>query len=157
MFGWATAVVTILGAGLVMARHLRRQRTEFESLRDAVTETLIELRQLAPRQSEGALDDPVEIEGDYHMVNNLGRLNVLLDQLNGLLHGTGEVADVPERRPIFFGEEWPPPPGGAPDFDSPEEFKKFDMMGPISDEELEETDWDLLFKRIQTDNDMDEA
>lgn len=157
MLGWATAVVAILGAGLVMTRHLRRQRTEFESLRDAVTETLIELRQLAPRQSEDALDDPVEVDGDYHMVNNLGRLNVLLDQLNGLLHGTGEVADVPERRPIFFGEEWPPLPGGAPDFDSPEEFKKFDMMGPISDEELEETDWDLLFKRIQTDNDMDEA
>ncbi|MCD6405398.1 MAG: hypothetical protein J7M19_06195 [Planctomycetes bacterium] len=155
MFGWATAVVAILGAGLVMTRHLRRQHTEFESLRNAVDETLIELRQVAPCQRDNALDD--QVEDGYHMVNNLGRLNILLDQLNGLLHGPGEAADVPERRPLFFGEEWPPPPGGPPDFDSPEEFRKFDMMGPISGEELEDTDWDLLFKRIQTDSDMDTA
>ena len=86
-------------------------------------------------------------DDDCEMGSNLGRLNLLLDQLNGLLQGKDGAAT--ERRRAQ--EDVMLPFAGLLDFSGLEEWKKFEDLPPISDEEMAATDWDLLFKRIQSD------
>jgi hypothetical protein len=100
-------------------------------------------------QNESILDS---IENDdCEMAGNLGRLNVLLDQLNGLLHG-GREAERGESKNVRFDDDWPIPLPGSQDFSCSDELEKFFNLPPISNEELVEADWESLFKRIQSDS-----
>lgn len=139
-------------AGAAVTLLVRRERIlhawlrdEVTSLRDEVDQARLEIRSLNGTPST-MLD---EVEGDdVEIAGNLDRMNLLLDQLNGLLKGRGGSH---EKRKMVFQEE--PVTYDMPlDFTTPEEFRKFESLPPLSSEEIESIDWDYLFNRIRSDD-----
>lgn len=156
MLAWAVGVAALVGASVAVVANLRRQSAEIENLRDEL-QTVSESFEMVARQLAGAeidrgrtILDSIESD-DYRMANNIGRLNSLLDQLNGLLHGGRDVEGV-ERPSLCYEDHWQIPYPGPVEFESPEELRKFTNLPPISDDDITSADWEHLFKRIQTDN-----
>ena len=156
MFAWAVGVAALLGASVAVVANLRRQSGEIENLRDEIRTVSDSFEQVARLLAGAEADrgrtilDSIEND-DYRMANNLGRLNSLLDQLNGLLHGGREVEGI-EKPSLCYEDQWQIPYPGPVEFESPEELRKFNNLPPISDEDITSVDWDHLFKRIQTDD-----
>lgn len=156
MIAWILASAGFLCVSVMVALQLRRQHREIGRLeaRVAAMQSLLEqaihqFADAAPYRGEDVLET---IEGDdCAMANNLGRLNLLLDQLNGLLHG-GRDAGGYKRRMSFGDEEWSIPYPGPVEFESPDELRKFNQLPPINDNDITATDWDTLFRRIQSDD-----
>jgi len=153
MLGWAVAIGTGLVAGVAVGMLLRRQkalyawlRGEITGLRDDIVQARCDLRALATPRGRDILDE-VECE-DYEIANNLDRMNFLLDQLNSLLKG--KSPDALEDRRVVYREELPL---CSLDFTSPEEFRRFESLPPISEEEIQDMDWDYLFRRIASEDD----
>ncbi|MHC4712371.1 MAG: hypothetical protein ACYTAN_03740 [Planctomycetota bacterium] len=156
MFAWAVGLAAFVGASVAVVATLRRQSAEIEGLRDELR-SVGEAFDEAARQMVGAevsrgrsILDSIEND-DFRMANNLGRLNTLLDQLNGLLHG-GRDTETSARHPFAYDEEWQIPYPGPIEFESADELRKFNNLPPISTDDITSADWDGLFKRIQTDN-----
>ncbi len=153
MLGLVLGLAIGMAIGVVASLFVRREwliggwlRGEVKGLREDIEQARLEVRTMNALQSSDMLDG-VENE-DVEIASNLDRMNLLLDQLNGLLKGRGEPA---ERRKVFFREE--EPPLDVPlDFASPDELRKFENMPPLSREEIESTDWEYLFNRIRTDD-----
>ncbi len=154
MLGWTLATIIGLVAWVAVALIARRQRMQLDvlqqellALRDCVERSLFDLREVYPCKEDEILDQ-IE-DDDSRMDNNLGRLNLLLDQLNGLLQGRD--VDRGERRRIMPDDDVMLPFAGLLDFSGLDEWRKIEDLPPISDGEIGSIDWDLLYKRIQTD------
>jgi len=153
MLVWALIVGLFAAASFAVAMQLRNQRAEIRGLneklhqmQDALLNATREMPAIEACQGEDILDS---IENDdYRMANNLGRLNILLDQLNGLLQG-GRDVDPTDRGPVYLDNELPIPLPGGMEFEGPGEFEKFSDMPPITEDEIASMDWELLFKRLQ--------
>lgn len=155
MMAWSLAFAGFLCVFAMVALQLRRQRSEtgrlvagVEAMQSVLEQAVHQFAETAPYRGEDILDS-IE-DDDCEMANNLGRLNLLLDQLNGLLHG-GKAAGGYERRMSSGDEEWSIPYPGPVEFESPKELRKFNQLPPISDDDITTTDWDVLFRRLQSD------
>lgn len=147
MVAWALAIAGCAAGGIAAVMLVRRElvfqswlRTELGDLRDEVDRTCFEIRGESTFSAAKALD---ECEGDEEEIaSNLDRMNVLLDQLNGLIRGRGNDS----HRRSFPGEG--EPLDMALDFTSPEELERFGALPPISEEEVRSIDWDYLLNRL---------
>ncbi len=156
MLVWLSAVAAIVGASVAVAIQIGRQGREIGRLRDRLF-TMQESFDLAIHQFAGLeasrgpdILDSME-DDDSEMASNIGRLNLLLDQLNGLLHGSRGQQGY-ERHMCSGEEQWSIPYPGPVEFENHEELRKFIYLPPISDDEITEADWDGLFRRIQKDD-----
>ena len=155
MLMWALLMAAGMVAGAAVTLLVRRElvlhawlRDEVTGLRDEVEQARLELHSVSGLQNVDVLD---RVEGDdVEIATNLNRMNILLDQLNGLLKGRGEARE--HHAPVFREEQMP---YEMPlDFTSPEELQKFEGLPPLSEEEILSTDWECLFKQIRSDNMM---
>jgi len=153
---WVFAIAAFLSASAAVAFEMSRQRRETARLRlqisamqNSLEQAIHQFADVAPYRGEDILES-IESD-DTEMANNLGRLNLLLDQLNGLLHGGRDCTGF-EQRMSSSGEEWSIPYPGPLEFESPDELRKFNHLPPISHEDITETDWERLFRRIQSDD-----
>lgn len=153
MLMWALVMAAGMVAGAAVTLLVRREivlhawlREEVTGLRDEVEQARLELHTVSGLQQVDMLD---RVEGDdVEIATNLDRMNLLLDQLNGLIKGRGESHE--RHAPVFREEQIP---YDMPlDFTSPEELQKFEGLPPLSEEEIRATDWECLFKRIRSDN-----
>lgn len=154
MFTLAVAITALAGAGIAVAAQMRRQRGEIMSLRRQV----LDLTGALEREASGheGFEMPGDVlenieNDDCRMAGNLGQLNHLLDQLNGLLQGGRDCGSI-EAKGFSYHDHWQMPPHDPEEFESNEEITKFLQLPPISDEEITSTDWEHLFKRIQSDH-----
>jgi hypothetical protein len=153
MLEWTLIMAIGMVAGIAVTLLVRRElvlyawlREEVTGLREEVDQARLEMRSISGFQSPDILD---KVEGDdVEISSNLDRMNLLLDQLNGLIKGRG---DSHARRDIVFREEQPATEVPM-DFVSPEELQKFDHLPPLSEEEISSIDWEYLFNRIQSDD-----
>jgi len=153
MLVWALVLAVGMVAGAAITLLVRRElvlhawlRDEVASLRDEVEQARLELRSMSGFQSIDMLD---RVEGDdVEIATNLDRMNLLLDQLNGLIKGRGDGRE--KQAPVFHEEQMSL---DTPlDFTTPEELQKFESLPPLSEEEIKAIDWEYLFNRIRSDN-----
>jgi hypothetical protein len=155
MVGWAIAIAMGFSAGALVGILVRREkilyrwlRDEVTSLRDEVEEACVDMKALATPPAGQMLD---QVEGDdFEIASNLDRMNVLLDQLNGLLKG--KTTDRFDFQQALREDGAQRALSEQCDFVSPEELRKFSALPPISEEELLSMDWEYLFRRISSEN-----
>lgn len=154
MFALAVAMTALAGAGIAVAAQIRRQRGEITNLRRQVRDLTgaieCEASHYEDFERPGDVLETIE-DDDCKMAGNIGQLNLLLDQLNGLLQGGRDYGSC-EARGFPHHDHWQTPPYDPEQFEDREEIAKFLQLPPISDEEIISADWEHLFKRIQSDD-----
>ena len=89
-------------------------------------------------------------KNSHLILKNLQRMNRLLQQLNLFFAEEGEMIDREKKRRLLEEQHKKEKDASSiGDFDSREELEKFEKMGKISEDEIKNTDWDELLKRLR--------
>jgi len=120
---------------------LNRFASEFQKAADSMAELAKNFDEASKRNWK---------KNSHLILKNLQRMNRLLQQLNLFFAEEGEVIDRQKRRRLFEEQHKKEKDVRAVgDFDSREELEKFEKMGKISEDEIKNTDWDELLKRLR--------